>query len=261
MNLRGKTPKQSYGTILTTTQSVGINNTTTIIQDGNGNNSALRVSDDVVMVQPVNDNTTASFRCNTKAGTSLFAVDTSNSTAKLHGEHLNTQFQYFGIQADDSQSYAANTHYPIPVSMGGFAHAKADVDFGTGADPDDTFTTANTDTQYASQIVPMMWYVTEDIYIDSVTSIIGGDNASGDSIQMHLKSFTINSGSTSCLTSGALLFASSTQATSGNEQAYLQSWSATTNSVSSGKVILAFFHQNGTSGNYSVNIKVKYHIV
>ena len=135
------------------------------------------------------------------------------------------------------------------------------MDFGTGTDPDDTFTTADTDTQYASQIVPCMWYVPDNISIDSVTSIEGADNATGDTTRCHLKSFTFNSGSTSCLTGGELLAHNSDVTNAGNEQAYKSTWTVDEASVSSWKVILAFLRSDSVNSDYSINITVKYHLV
>ena len=134
------------------------------------------------------------------------------------------------------------------------------MDFGTGTDPDDSFTTANTDTQYASQIVPMMWRVPDNITIDAVTHIEGADAASGDTSRMHLKSFDFTSGSTSCLTNGALLAHNSDVTNAGNEQAYLSTWTVDSASVTAGKVILCFFRSDSVNSDYSINVCVKYHL-
>ena len=145
--------------------------------------------------------------------------------------------------------------------MNGFAHAESDVDFGTGDDPNDTFTTSATTSNQAGQIVPMIWYVPDNIYIDAVYSLDGADSASGDTRSFHLKSYNFNSGSTSCLTGGTLLAHSTPGANAGAEQAYLQTWSMDSNTVAGGKVVLAFFEQTGINSNYSISVKVKYHIV
>ena len=162
---------------------------------------------------------------------------------------------------NDFSHSAANTHYPIPFMAGsGGASAANDVDFGTGLQPDTSFTTANTDTQYASQIVPMMWYVQDDIAIDAVTSIEGADAATGDTTRMHLMSFTLNSGSTSALTSGAVLAYNSDTTNAGNEQAYKSTWTIGSTDVDAGKVILAFFRSDSVNSDYSLNITIKYHL-
>ena len=208
-----------------------------------------------MLVKPDNDDSAVTFRVSDASNNVLFNVDTTNSRVRAGVGQFNvlTQYAYFGVNYSDFSSSVADTHYPIPFSAasGGISLSN-DVDFGTGTDPDDTFTTANTDTQYASQIVPMMWFVPDNISIDSVTSIEGADNATGDTTRMHLKSFTLNSGSTSCLTEGELL---------ANEQAYKSSWTVDEASVTGGKVILAFMRSDSVNSDYSVNITVKYHLV
>jgi hypothetical protein len=137
---------------------------------------------------------------------------------------------------------------------------QSDVDFGTGTDPSDTFTTADTDTQYASQIVPMLWRVPDNITIDSITHIEGADNATGDTTRMHLKSFTFTSGATACLTAGALLAHNSDVTNAGNEQPYLSTWTVDSANVDAGKVILCFFRSDSVNSDFSINVTVKYHL-
>jgi hypothetical protein len=192
------------------------------------------------------------------AGTdSPIKVSTTNVTILDH--QVNTQYAYFGITNGFDSPYAANTHYPIMFN-GQLLAAESDVDFGTGTDPDDTFTTADTDTQYAAHIVPLLWRVPDDITIDSVTHVEGADNATGDTTRMHLKSFTFSSGSTSCLTAGALLAYNSDITSAGNEQAYLSTWTVSSGNVDAGKVILCFFRCDSVNSDYSINVTVKYHL-
>jgi hypothetical protein len=193
------------------------------------------------------------------AGTdSPIKVSTTNVTVLDH--QVNTQYAYFGMAYDGTTSFAANTHYPIIYNGHYIVHGNADTDFGTGTDPDDTFTTADTDTQYASQIVPCIWRVPDDITIDGVTHIEGADNSTGDTTRMHLKSFTFTSGAASCLTSGALLAYNSDITNAGNEQPYLSTWTVSSANVDSGDVILCFFRCDSNSSDYSINVTVKYHL-
>ena len=262
--LTGKTVASGYKSLLRVDDNTnGIDTSAESITDGEGTKSALKLSDDQLNVQPQNDDTTAAFSVRAKGGGALLTVDSTNSVVKAGVGQFNvlTQYAYFGIDNTGSGTYQDDTHYPIPFSNMAMTSAVADVDFGTSTDPDDTFTTANTDTQYASQIVPMMWFVPDNISIDSVTSIEGADLATGDTTRMHLKSFTLNSGSTSCLTAGELLAHNSDVTNDGNEQAYKSTWTVDEASVSANKVILAFFRQDSENSDYSINITVKYHLV
>ena len=264
--LTGKSIASAYKSILRVDDDTnGIDTGIEVVTDGEGTESALRLSDDVIQVRPNNDDTTSTFSVRSKGGTALLSVDSTNSVVKAGVGQFNvlTQYAYFGVNYNDFSASVANTHYPIPFggSQGGGGSLLNDVDFGTGTDPDDTFTTADTDTQYASQIVPMMWFVPDNISIDSVTSIEGADAATGDTTRMHLKSFTFNSGSTSCLTAGELLASNSDVTNAGNEQAYKSTFTVDEASVSGGKVILAFFRSDSVNSDYSLNITVKYHLV
>ena len=239
----------------------GVDSTTRAVQTGDGVNTSISLSDDVLQVQPQNDNTTGSLLVKTQGGDNILAVDTTNSKVLVGSGQVaaNTQYAIFGVNYSDFSSSVANTHYPIPFTGAG-ANSLNDVDFGTGTDPDDTFTTASTDTQLASQIVPMMWLVQDNITIDAISHIEGADAATGDTTRMHLKSFTFTSGSTSCLTSGTLLAHNSDVTNAGSEQAYLSTWTIDSASVAANKVILCFFRSDSVNSDYSTTVFVKYHL-
>ena len=221
--LTGVKPSASYKSLLRVDDSTnGIDGTLEVVTDGEGTESPLKISSSAVI------------------GTPLYA--------------------YFGMAYDGTTSFAANKHYPIIYNGHYIVHGSADTDFGTGTDPDDAFTTADTDTQYASQIVPCIWRVPDDITIDGVTHIEGADNSTGDTTRMHLKSFTFTSGSASCLTSGALLAYNSDITNAGNEQPYLSTWTVSSANVDSGDVILCFFRCDSNYSDYSINVTVKYHL-
>ena len=262
--LTGKTIASNYKSLLRIDDdSNGIDTSAEVVTDGEGTESAIRLSDDSLLVRPQNDDTTSTFGVISNGGTSLLAVDSTNSVVKANvGQDIvNTQYAYFGCNYIDVSSFAANTHYPISFMAGnGGAALTNDVDFGTGTDTNTSFTTADTDTQYASQIVPMMWYVQDNIAIDAVTSIEGGDAATGDTTRMHLMGFTFNSGSTSCLTSGVVLASNSDVTNAGNEQAYKSTWTVSSTDVSEGRVILALFRSDSVNSDYSLNITIKYHL-
>ena len=230
------------------------------VKSGNGGGSALHLSTNNFKVQPSTDSTTNSVIYD-KDGNILFQVDSTNDAVKALGNHVNTQYAHFGITSVGSTSYVANTHYPIFFNTASGNEAEADVDFGTGTDPDDSFTTSDDDTNYAAQIVPMMWRVPSNIAIDRITHIEGADAATGETTRMHLKSFDFTSGSTSCLTNGTLLAHNSDIVNAGNEQAYLGEWTVDSASVTAGKVVLCFFRSDSTvNSDYSLNVTIVYHL-
>ena len=258
--ITGKTPAATYKDLLKIENSnSGVDDTLRQIESGDGTGSALYIEKNSIKIKPTADDT-ALVDVQDKDGNSKLKVDTSNDLVLTLGHSTNTQYAHFGINYVDFSTLVSNTHYPVLFTTGGGATGTNDVDFGTGTDPDDTFTTANTTTQYASQIVPMMWRVPDNITIDSVTHIEGADAASGDTTRMHLKSFTFSTGATNCLTSGALLAHNSDITNAGNEQAYLSTWTVDSANVDAGKVILCFFRSDSVNSDYSLNVTVKYHL-
>ena len=263
MSLTGKTVAASYKDILQVDNSgSGLTTSLQVVKDGEGNQSCLYISDDNLKIQPENDDTAVLVTINDKDSNNLVQIDSANDLVKALGNNVNTQFTHFGANYVDFSNVAANTHYPVPFGgVNGGASATNDVDFGTNADPNTTFTTADTDTQYASQIVPMMWYLPNAITIDSVTHIEGADAATGETTRMHLMSYTLTSGSTSCLSAGTLLAHNSDITNAGNEQAYLSTWTVDSSDVAAGKVILCFFYcASSVNSDYSLNVTVKYHL-
>ena len=243
------------------TSNAGVDATTRTVHDGAGQNTSISLSDDVLSVQPVNDDTVATMLVKTQGGDNILAVDTDNSKVLVNAGQVaaNTQYAIFGVNYADFSSVVANTHYPISFTGGGGTLTNV-VDFGTGTDPDDSFTTAHTVTQYASQIVPMIWRLPDNITISSVTSIEGADAATGDTTRMHLKSFDFTSGSTSCLTNGTLLAHNSDVTNAGDEQAYLSTWTVDSADVNANKAILCFWRSDSVNADYSMTVTVKYFI-
>ena len=98
MSLTGKTLANSYKDILQVDNSnSGIDTNTRYIKDGEGTTSALTLSDDIVGVQPVNDDTSTAFLVASSGGTTLFDVNTVDSKVRALGNYINTQYATFGI--------------------------------------------------------------------------------------------------------------------------------------------------------------------
>ena len=262
MSLTGKTLANTYKDLLQVDNSnTGVDATTRRIKDGEGNQTAVSISDDIFGVSPVNDNAAATFLVTNNSGTTLFDVNTTDSRVNALGNDVNTQYATFAIRSGGASAYLANTHHPLAFAGDNYNNALTGIPaFGTGTDPATSFTTADSNKQMASDIVPCLWYVMDDISIDSVISIEGADNATGDTTRMHLFSYDFTSGSTSALSNGALLAHNNDVTNAGNEQAYTGSWTVDSAAVSAGKVILAFFRSDSINSDYSVQLTVKYHL-
>ena len=252
-----------YKRILQISQSsnTGVDTTTRNVETGDGSITALQLSNKQVEVHPSTDHTNT-FEVTNASGASKFKVDTTSSQVTATGHVVNTQYANFGINATDSASFSANNHYAIPYKVNSYSDASNMPTFGTDTDPATTFTTADSNAQRASDIVPLLWRVSDDIMIDEITHLEGADAATGDTTKMKLMSYDFTSGSTSCLTSGAVVaHTTSDLPNAGSEQAYLQAWRISSTLVDAGKVLLCMFRSDSTvNSDYAINVTIKYHL-
>ena len=268
MSFTDKKLNEVYKDILHTDNSnTGISTTNKTIACGDGDTTALQLSNQRVAVYPAVDNTTI-LRVRDADGNSLLEVDSTNDIVKAGiGRHtVNTQYAKFAIGYTEASSFVDDTHQAIPYDSANYGLLGSSIPaFGTGTDPATTFTTAEGNATRASDLVPVMWLVPDNIAIDAVYSLEGADAATGDTTRMHLFSYTFNSGSTSALTSGTLLAHNHGGdevgvANAGSEQAYKTTWTVDSADVAANKVILAFFKSDSINSDYSVSIIVKYHL-
>ena len=259
--LTGKTIASNYKSLLRVNDDAnGIDTNSELITDGEGTASAISLSDDTLTVIPQNDDTTAAFRVRAKGGTVLLAVDSTNSVVKANvGQDIvNTMYATFHMNSTWWASAADDTH--IALAYGSNGVATYPIALGTGTDPATSFTTAEGNGTRSAELVPCLWYVTDNITIDSVISIEGADAATGDTTRMHLMSYSFSSGSTSALASGSVLAYNSDVTNAGSEQAYKSTWTIGSSDVDAGKVILAFLKSDSINSDYSANVYIKYHL-
>ena len=261
MSLTGKTPADTYKDLLyVDNNNNGADSTIRRLKTGNGSATGLELSTRNIRFSPDADST-ATLTVRDVDDDIKFNVDTTNDQVKALGHHINTQYAYFGIGSSIFANATINQHIGIPFQ--GFPHSASTADnfeLGTSTDPATSFTTADGGNTDASVVVPCLWFVPDNITIDSVTGIEGGDNATGDTTRMHLMSYDFTSGSTSCLTNGTVLASNSDVTNAGSEQAYLSTWTVDSSTVTAGKVILAFFRMDTVGDDPSVSITVKYHL-
>ena len=250
----------------------GTPTSTTAIQSGDGVATSLSLSDDVLSVQPQNDDGNT-FLVKSNAGNNILTVDTTNSKV-LGGASqtaLNTQYAHFGVAYSDvtgSGSFAADTHYAIPFNYANFGSAAASIAMGTSTAPDGSFNdtdpaTSLTISTTAMDIVTTYWYVMDDITIDAVKWFHAADAITGDSTAAHLMSYTVdvtNFSTGGDLSAGVVVADGATITNLGYEQIYYQSMTIQSADVDAGKVILFTFASDTVNSDYSLNCSVKYHI-
>ena len=261
MSLKNTALKNSYVDLLQLGNSNnGITTSVAAVKDGAGQSSCISISDDSMLVRPVNDNTSSSLLVRTKAGANVLEVNTSDILVKASGNFVNTQYATFNTVAANSSSFVAGYHYPLLFKGSDYNDSTNLPHLSNGTDPETSKTFSNTNTVRAADWVPLMWYVNDDISIDAIKSIEGADAATGDATRMHLFSYDFTSGSSSALTNGTLLGHNSDVTNAGCEQAYLSTWTVDSAAVTSGKIILATFESDAINSDYSLQVIVKYHL-
>ena len=244
--------------------NTGTPTSTTSIQAGDGVDTALSLSDDVLQVQPQNDDTTGAMLVKNKAGNNIVAVDTTNSKMLVGASQVaaNTQYAYFGVDHTNSVAWSADQHYAVAFNTQSGVAAIA-LGTSTSSSFNDTNPSTLTLSSTAHQAVHYYWYVHDNITIDAVHWLHGADDATGDSTAAHLMSYAVDTdnGSTGGDLSSAVVVADGATITNaGYEQIYYQSMTIQSADVDAGRVILFAFASDTVNSDYSINATVKYHI-
>ena len=230
------------------------------VKSGNGNGSAIYLSTNNFKVQPTADSTTNTVIYD-KDGNILFQVDSTNDAVKALGNHVNTQYAYFGASSADTifAGMSANTHTAVPFNSNGLSGAL--ITLGTGTNPDTSLSVSTT----ADDLVNCIMYVDSNISVDAVYVWMGSDTATADTAcRFHLMSYTIDAGNSATsgdLSSGVVVADGSDINNAGYEQAYYQSMTIQNASVSSGSVLMFLARMDSVNSDISLNCKIKYHLV
>ena len=240
--------------------NTGMGASVSIIRSGDGEKSALAISDDAVFIRPVNDDSTSAFTVRAASGNVILVADTSNGLVKVNTSQVysTTQYAYFGVGSVESSGMIADRHYMIPFNMATIPTIGDHV-IGTGTDPDTTLTITGT----ADGVTTALWYVPDAITIDAVHWFHGADDATGDVVRAHLMSYQIDTGNSATsgdLSGGTVLADGADITNAGYEQVYYQSMTIQSANVAAGRVIAFVFRADSVNSDMSINATVKYHI-
>ena len=258
----GKTPASYYKSDISVSQTsnVGFDSTTRVICSGDGADSALSLSDDVLSVQPINDDTTATMLVKNQSGSNILAVDTTNSKVLLGSSQVaaNTFYQRFSVV---NHTPAGNTHYPMGLGNTDFSSAGLAEDnaLGTGTDPATTLDISAA-TSESNAWVHYYWYLPDAITLDSAIVLSGGSSGTDSELNFHIMSYTLDTSSNyGDLSEGAVVADSS--ATSAIDEDVIKTTSLTIQSanIAAGKVLVATY-ESDSANITSSRMVVKYHI-
>ena len=257
----GKTPASYYKSDVSVEQStnVGFDSTTRKIISGDGASSALSLSDDVLQVQPQNDDTTGTMLVKNQGGSNILAVDTINSRVLCGSSQINalTQYQTFN---NSSVSATQDKHMVLMPSAGGqAATTMAEWDLGEGTNPATTLDVSaeSTDTH---NLVICYWYLPDAITVVSAHVLVGAAGATDNAINFHLMSYDIDTTTNyGDLSNGVVVADSGTTEDVDEDVIKYTTMTNLPTDVAAGKVILATVEAN-LANTISVNMVVKYHI-
>ena len=255
----GKTPANYYKSDVSVSQTsnVGFDSTTRVICSGDGADSALSLSDDVLQVQPVNDDTTATMLVKNQGGSNILAVDTTNSKVLMGASQVPpTLFKEMGLY---DFSPTAGYHYPlvantmfIPTGATAFA---GDNDWGNGTDPATTLDVSGLTAQ--ENAVAVYWYLENNITLDSVRYMATADGSA--TLNFHLFAYTLDTSSNHGDLSSGVVHANGTVAAT-NSTIKTGTFTLDTADIDASKVVVGFVENVTDTSDVSVSFQIKYHI-
>ena len=254
----GKTPASYYKSDVSVDQStnVGFDSTTRSIISGDGAKSSMSASDDVLSVQPVNDNGNTLLVKN-QGGSNILSVDTTNSKVLLGASQVPpTLFKEMGLY---DFSPTAGYHYPliantmfIPTGATAFA---GDNDWGNGTDPATTLDISGLTAQ--ENTVAVYWYLENNITLDSVRFMATADGSA--TLNFHLFGYTLDTSSNhGDLSSGVVHANGTVDAT--NATVKTGTFTLDTADIDAGKVVVGFVENVTDTSDVTVSFNIKYHI-
>ena len=255
----GKTPASYYKSDVSVEQStnVGLDSTTRSIISGDGAKSSISLSDDVLSVQPVTDNTTGTMLVKNQGGSNILSVDTTNSKVLLGASQVPpTLFKEMGLY---DFSPTAGYHYPliantmfIPTGATAFA---GDNDWGNGTDPATTLDISGLTAQ--ENTVAVYWYLENNITLDSVRFMATADGSA--TLNFHLFGYTLDTSSDhGDLSSGVVHANGTVDAT--NATVKTGTFTLDTADIDAGKVVVGFVENVTDTSDVTVSFNIKYHI-
>ena len=252
----GKLFSNFYKNILSTNQpaNTGIDSSLARGQDGEGRDSAIWLSDDQVVVQPVNDDTTATFRVKTTSGAYPLIVDATNKVVKAGAGNANVLTLYKEMGLYDFTP-AAGYHYPLVANMMHFETAfAADTDWGNGTDPATTLDVSGLTAQ--ENAIAVYWYLDDDITLDSVRYMATADGSDG--LIFHLLSYAVDTSTNYGDLSGGTVQASGSVSAAATT-IRTGTLSLDSEDIDAGRVVIGFVESDSTT-DLSVHFNIKYHI-
>ena len=256
-SLAGKSPKDTYKSLLKVTDETnGVTSSVSVIQDGNGSDTCLSVSERSLKINPSINNITT-FEVENASGNNLLTVDTSNSSVKVGSSQTPTNTQILNFHARNLVPASSGTHYFVGRIASLYDSNFRESPNGTGTDPDTSYDGGISTDDYLENLFLVPLATT----IDAVKFMVSTSTDTDCIINVHLMSFDItNAGGTDDgnLTNGTLL--ANGQATSVDRNVIKTvTCSIDSASVTANKVIACFVENETNTDSIMLQTQVLYH--
>ena len=257
----GKTFASFYKNLLGINQAsnTGVDATTRVVQDGDGNNTSFGLSDDVAMIRPVNDDTTATLSVRTNGNEGVLNVDTTNSRVLTGASQVSatTLFKEMGLY--EFSPATQGNHYPLVANRyaSGAESLSVDDDWGSGTDPATTLDVSGlTDPENA---IAIYWYLDNNITLDSIRYMCISDG-SAETLNFHLFSYDLDVSTNYGDLSGGVVNANASETGATNGQMRTGTFTLDTADIDANKVVIGFAEPSSSTDDFSVHFNIKYHI-
>ena len=258
-SLAGKSPANTYKSLLKVADETnGVTSSISQIEDGEGQATALQVSNNKLKIKPTTTNNTNTLLVERENGDDLLAVDTTNSLVKVGTSQVSATTQLLEFRAYRLISGSAGQHMFVSVGGGNFGANFQEINGGTGTDPNTTVDKSAT----TDETVLMLFNVPFNITIDAVKAMASTDQDTDCTLNYHLMSYDMTADGTTNdgnLSNGTVL--ADGQATSVDRNV-IKSTDLTiqSSSVTSGKVIACLVENETNTDDINIQVQVKYHI-
>jgi len=257
----GKTPASYYKSDVSVSQTsnTGFDSTTRKLCSGDGADSAASLSDDVLSVQPVNDDTTGTMLVKNQGGSNILTVDTTNSKVLTGASQIsaNTHFKEMGLY---DFSPTVGYHNPLIANNMMFSDSGDDIIedqsmFGNGADPAETLDLSANGTPRIA--VACYWFLDNDITIDSVRYAVSTDGE--DNLDFHLESYTIDTSANFGDLSAGVTVASVHEVAATHLTYKTGTLSLSSSDIDAGKVVIGFVESDSIT-DITCTLNINYYI-
>ena len=258
-SLANKSPANTYKSLLKVADETnGISTSRSRIQDGEGTDSCVSLSDEQIQILPQNDDNTSAFSVRAKSGENVLIADTSNKIVKVGSTQTvaNTQIIEFNVH---DLTPTAGTHYFVSkgVAKYNMLNGVTELSNGTGTDPATTYD-GGTETD---ELITHLFIAPINLTVDACKFMVATSADTDTVINVHLYKFTMsNNGDTDDgnLTGGTLLAHGQATAVDRN---VIKTVDCTIDSsaVSAGEVIACFVENETNTDSVFIQTQVLYH--